>query len=157
MNQHPYRGSGISTTNIDVMHFPVVAQGELAVLVHDIISQTEVIGDDLAAGLGLGPCVKGLCGSCAIEGAMRPGEVVVLAELIELALEISNRCHFGLLSQPLLQGLVKAFHFAAGLGMVGTGVLLDDFQTGHLCLESVAAASRSAGEDRSVIAQNASR
>ncbi len=48
--------------------------------------------------------------------------VVEVAEGVELGLELFEGGGWGLTGEPFLQGLVEAFHFAAGLGVVGAGV-----------------------------------
>src|SRR3954452_2470628 len=54
----------------------------------------------------------------------------------------------GLPGEPLLQGLVQALDFPAGLGVVRAGVLLLDTEAGEFGLEAVAGgpAAAAAGE-----------
>ena len=48
--------------------------------------------------------------------------VVEVAEAVELGLQFGQAGGGGLLGEPFLQGLVEAFHLAAGLGVVGAGM-----------------------------------
>src|SRR5436309_270328 len=47
--------------------------------------------------------------------SVRPTPVVVVAEPVELGLQLSERVDAGLVAQPLLQCLLEAFDLAAGL------------------------------------------
>ena len=78
--------------------------------------------DALARRAGLGPCGVGLGRGAAPQGAVRPDVVVVVAEPVELLLEIREGGGSRLGGQPFLLGLVEALHLAAGLWVVGPGV-----------------------------------
>jgi hypothetical protein len=55
--------------------------------------------------------------------------VVVGAKCVQLQLEVGRRVCRRLLGQELLEGLVEALDLAAGLGMVGRGVLVLDAES----------------------------
>ena len=61
--------------------------------------------------------------------------VVVAAEPVELGLQGGDGGGSALVGQPLLEGLVEAFDLAAGLGVVGAGVLVVDAQGEQLELD----------------------
>ena len=69
------------------------------------------------------PGVEGRLGSLALPGPVGPFVVVVADEAIDLGLQSVNRSGRALLGQEPFQGLVPALDLAAGLGMVGPGVL----------------------------------
>jgi hypothetical protein len=69
-----------------------------------------------------------------------PGRVVVVAEGIELPLQLCQRLRRGLPLQVALQRLVQALDLAAGLRVVGPRVLGDDPQPLHLQLQEHLAA-----------------
>jgi hypothetical protein len=84
--------------------------------------------------------------------------VVGLEEHIDQVLQLGDGGWLGLASQPVLQGLLEAFDFAAGGGVVGSGVLLDDVEGVEVLLEPVAASlAAEAGQsdcvDHAVIGQ----
>ena len=54
---------------------------------------------------------------------MGPDGVVVASELVQLALQRPDRGGGRLRCQPFLLGLVEPFYFAAGLRVVGPGVV----------------------------------
>jgi hypothetical protein len=55
--------------------------------------------------------------------------VVDLGEGVEQGLQVGDRLRLvGLGPEPFLEGLLEAFDFAAGGGVVGSAVLLDDVE-----------------------------
>jgi hypothetical protein len=74
--------------------------------------------------------------------------VVFVDEAVEEGLEFGQGGGLvGLGSEPVLHGLLEAFDFAAGGGVVGSAVLLGHVPVAELLFESVAAALASdAGE-----------
>jgi hypothetical protein len=76
--------------------------------------------------------------------------VVVVAEAIELGLESGDGGGSALLGQPLLEGLVEAFDLAAGLGVVGAGVLVVDAEGEQLELDGAGPSAGFGGEDGAV-------
>lgn len=62
-----------------------------------------------------GPGIIGLLGGAPVQGAVGPDGVVVGAEGIELALQLSLGPGSGLRGEPFLQGLMEPFDLAAGL------------------------------------------
>ena len=68
-----------------------------------------------------------LGGGCALpQRPMRAGIVVVGPEPVQLGLELLYSLGPWLFGLPTFQGLVGALHLAAGLGVVGAGVLVGD-------------------------------
>ena len=88
---------------------------------------------------------------------MRPAVVVLLDEGVDEGLQLVDRGRLdGLGAQPFLEGLLEAFDLAAGLGVVGAGVLLGDVPAAELGLEAVAAALTAGvpdGVDHPVVGQ----
>jgi hypothetical protein len=79
--------------------------------------------------------------------------VVVAAEVVELELEVGQGLSRWLPAQVALECLVQALHLAAGLGVVGGGVLGLDAQALQFQLEGHFAAARATAEDGGVVAQ----
>ena len=82
--------------------------------------------------------------------------VVGRDEGVDLGLKFADvgRCWSG--PEVLLEGLLEAFDFAAGGGMVGARVLLADAEGVEEGLESVASASaarEAGGEDHAVVGE----
>jgi len=93
----------------------------------------------------------------AIQCAVGPAAVVVVAKGVELKLQLGKRARWSLLAEKALEGLVKALDLAAGLWMVGRGVFEDDAEALQLELQKNLAASRLGGEDGSVVAKQGGR
>jgi len=75
------------------------------------------------AGYGAGVGVEGGGGGAAADGAVGAVLVVVVGEGVELGLQGGEGGRGGgLAGEPVLQGLVQAFDFAAGLRVVGLAV-----------------------------------
>ncbi len=70
---------------------------------------------------GLAPDDGGGSAAC---GPVGPVVVVVVTESVELGLEFIDGGGSGLGSEPFLQGLVEAFHFPLGLGVVAASVTM---------------------------------
>jgi len=145
----------VGSADADVVQSAVVAQGDAAGLVDLVVAQPVVAALVAAGRGGLGSGLVGLGGGAAGEGSVRSGGVVVLSPGVEQGLELGDGGRWWSAGEPLLEGLLDAFDFAAGLGMRGSGVLLRDVQAFELVLELVAAASVSGGEDQSVVGQDA--
>nr|WP_231737595.1 hypothetical protein [Mycobacterium sp. IS-1742] len=82
--------------------------------------------------------------------------VVLVDEGVELGLQFGQGVGVGLAGEPAFEGLVEAFDFAAGGGVVGGGVDLDDAKVVQFVLQGVAAASaagQSGGEHHAVVGQ----
>ena len=97
------------------------------------------------------------------QGSVGPVLVVLGAEAVEQGLQLGDGGGLvGLGAQPVLEGLLEAFDLAAGGGVVGSAVLLDDVPGAELLFEAVAAALASeAGEadgvDHPVVGQGRGR
>jgi hypothetical protein len=85
--------------------------------------------------------------------AVGSGVVVVGAKCVQLQLEVGRRVCRRLLGQELLEGLVEALDLAAGLGMVGRGVLALDAESVQFRLQQHLALTRPAGEDSAVVGE----
>ena len=72
--------------------------------------------------------LKGVERGLFFQRPVRPHVVVVGTEGVQLELQVAQRLSRGLLGEELLQGLVEAFDLAAGLRVVGGGVLALDAQ-----------------------------
>jgi hypothetical protein len=98
-----------------------------------------------------------VCWGGPVERAVRAVFVVVLAELVELALQLDRgaRCRSG--GEPALLGLVEALDLALGLRVAGGPVLLADAEQWEEVFERVAAAAEAGGVDPRVVGQGAGR
>jgi len=99
------------------------------------VADTIVDGDVVGVGGGserpVGwPGFRGLFpdggGGFAADGPVGTLVVVVVAEDIELGLEFFEAGGSRLGSEPLLHGVMESFHFALGLGMVGSSMVMVD-------------------------------
>ena len=86
---------------------------------------------------------------------MRAAFVVVLAELVELLLELGERAGRWAGSEPALQGLVEPFGLALGLRVSWGSVLLADTEDREDVFERVAPTGEAGGVDAAVIGQRA--
>ena len=87
---------------------------------------------------------------------MRAAVVVFVDEGVELGLQFGDGVGAGLAGEPAFEGLVEAFDLAAGGGVVGGGVDLDDAQVVQFCFQGVAAAfaaGKAGGEHHAVVGQ----
>jgi hypothetical protein len=92
---------------------------------------------------------------CAASAPGGTDGVVVAAEPVQLPLEFLHGGGGWLRGEPLLLGLVEALDLAAGLRVVGPGVVEEDPSLAELDLEGdPAAASGCAGEDRAVVGEH---
>jgi hypothetical protein len=75
----------------DVVQAAVVAQGQLAVGIHPVVADAVVPADQRgAAGGGFGAGLVGLLRGLAVHGPVRGRGVVVVAEGVELALQLGQ-------------------------------------------------------------------
>jgi hypothetical protein len=88
---------------------------------------------------------------------VRSDVVVVVAEAVELGLELVERRGGWLFGEPPFEGLVEAFDLAAGLGVVGAGVLVVDPQPDELEFDGTGAVAALGGEDRPVVGEHRGR
>jgi hypothetical protein len=90
---------------------------------------------------------------------------VLIGEPVDEGLELGEGGRLlGLGGTPLLHGLLEPLDFAAGAGVVGAGVLLDDAEAAELGLEAVAtagavqaAAGQAGGEHHAVVGKRGGR
>ena len=132
-------GSGVGSSDADVVQAAVVAQGDDAGVVDAVAADPLMRRRDAGGGgFGAGGVGGGRGrGPGPAQGAVRALEVVVLAEVVELGLQLAPGAGRGLGVQPLLQGLVESLDLAAGLRVVRGGVLLLDPEGGQFGLEPV--------------------
>ena len=116
-------------------------------------------GDDRAGRDGFGPGGVGLGGGAAAQRPVRPDGVVVGGEPVQLVLQPGQGGGAGLRGQPFLLGLVEPFHLAAGLRMVGPGVVETGPRAARAATSSATRPSTAlfAGEDRPVVGEHLGR
>jgi hypothetical protein len=95
------------------------------------------------------------------QGPVGPVVVVDGGERLEQGLQLDQGAGLdGLGGEPFLEGLLEAFHLAAGGGVVGAGVLLDHAEASQFGLQPVAAAlaaGQAGGEDHPVVGEGGRR
>ena len=137
----------------------MVAQCDDAGVV-DAVAADPLVGRGRAGGGGFRSGGIGRGRSLTVQGAVGSLLVVVGAEGVQLRLQFGQGSGSGLASEPLFEGLVEAFDFPAGLGVVRAGVLLLHPEAGEFLLEAVAGrpAAAAAGEpgrvDQSVVGEH---
>ena len=115
-------GSVVDAADADVVQAPVDAQCDGSGSV-DAVGSDAVVGVDAGCWVGFGPAgVGGGWGGPVGQGSVGSAVVVFVGEGVELGLKFFDRGGFGLLEQPAFEGLVEAFDFSAGGGVVGGGV-----------------------------------
>jgi hypothetical protein len=125
-DEHDDAGSGVFVAEADVVEAAGVAKGDPAGLVDAVVADPVVaIGATVRGGFGSGGVGGGGDGSTG-ERAVRPVLVVDVGEDVEESLELGDGGRGRLSSEPGLEGVLEAFDLAAGAGVVGSGVLLDD-------------------------------
>jgi hypothetical protein len=77
----------------------------------------------------------------------------VLAEDVELVLQVRQGGGGRLPGQPAFLGLVESFDLALGLGVERLAVLLGDAEGGEEVLEGVPAAAEAGGADAPVVGE----
>ena len=97
-------GAGVGPADADVDELGPVAQGDLAGLVDAIPAHPVVRGDGEpgAAGRGLGTGVERLCRCPPGQRPVRSDVVVVIAEAVELGLQLGQGGGRGLFGEPAL-------------------------------------------------------
>jgi len=113
-------GSGVGSSDADVVESAVVAQGDDAGVVDAVAADPVVAVGPGAGRRGLRSGRVGDGRGAAVQGAVRPAVVVLVPEGVELGLELGDGGRLVRLGgEPLLLGLVEAFDLAAGLGWFG--------------------------------------
>ncbi len=111
----------------EVVHAAGAAEAHFAFGVEPVVAEAVMPGGVSVAGWrGFRGGVVGLARCLTVEGSVGAAFVVVLAELVELLLELGECAGRWAGSEPALQGLVKPFGLALGLGVAGSPVLLPD-------------------------------
>ncbi len=120
LDQEQDVGSGVGSTDADVVEPAVVAQGDHAGGVDAVTADPVVAVGGAVAGAGFGAGeVGGGGGGLPGQGPVGPTDVVVVDEAVEQGLQLSHGSRLGSLrAQPLLGGLLEAFDLAAGGGGV---------------------------------------
>ena len=108
-DEHP--GAGPGPADADVVESAGVADGELAVGVHPVPADAEVLADldALSGGDGVGSGGPGGDGGLPVDAAVGPVVVVVVGEGVQLGLQVSQGGGRLLMDEPVLLGLVEAF------------------------------------------------
>ncbi len=129
-------GAGVGSADADVVHAGAVSEGDGAGLVDAVVADA-VVGAGAAGGAGLGEQVVGYGGCAPVEAAVGASVVVLVDEGVELGLEAGEISGAWLGGELALEGLLEAFDFAAGGGVVGSGVLLGDPEVGEGGLDAL--------------------
>jgi hypothetical protein len=124
------------------MHPACSAEAHLAFGVEAVVAQSVVLLGLCAGGSGLGGGAIGVARGVAAHRAVGALLVVVLAELVELALQLDAAVGERSGVQPALERLVEAFDLALCLGVAGGAVLLTDPEHGQEVFEGVAPVKR---------------
>lgn len=140
-----------------MVHAAGAAQGHFPVGVHVVVAQP-VVGRGPALGWhGLGRRAVGLRRGGVVVAAVGPLLVVVVAEFVELALQLAGGAGCGLFVQPAFEGLVEAFDLALGLRVSRGAVFLAYAEDGQEVFEGVAPASEAGGVDAAVVCEGRGR
>ena len=117
--------SVVGAADADGVEGAAVAQGDLAVV--DLVGPHPGVGSvwGFGCGGGFGSGGVGRGGGASVQGAVGPVVVVLVLEGVQEGLQVGQgRWLGGLPGEPGLQGLLEAFDFALGLGVVAAAVLL---------------------------------
>jgi hypothetical protein len=140
LNEHKDVGCGVGSSDADGVELPAVAQGDLAGFVDAVVAEplvclaVAVLG---RAGFGAG-LLGGGGGGVPGQGSVWSAMVVLVDECLDQRLELADVGGLGGLgAEPVLQGLWEAFDFAAGGGVVGSGVLLGHAEPVQVVFEAV--------------------
>jgi hypothetical protein len=102
-------GSGVGSSDADVVKAPADAQGEAAGVI-DAVAADPVVSVQAFAGGGFGAgCVGGGRGGATGHRAVRAVVVVFDNEGIDLGLQLGEVGGAGLIDQPAFEGLVEPF------------------------------------------------
>ena len=137
VDDHEYWGVGVAAADADVVEFAVVSQGDFAAGV-DVVVADAVLGAGCGGGCGFGELGVDVCGHCACDAAVGSVVVVGVGEVVELVLELVDGVGAGLGGEPFFEGLLESFDFAAGGGVVWSGVFLFDAEFVEQRFEAVA-------------------
>ena len=117
--------AGEGAADGDVAEAAEVTEADSAAAVDAVVTDSEIGDWNRVSGAGLETGVECGQGRPAVEGAVRSMLVVVAAEAVELELQECSGDGGWLFGQEPLEGLVEALDLAAGLGVVGRGVLAE--------------------------------
>lgn len=117
-DEHGDGGAGSGAADADVVEPSAVAQGDAAVGVDGVVAGAVV---RRGGGVWVGFETAGVCvgGGASADGSVGAVVVVVGEEAVDVGLERVEGLGGGLGGEELLEGLVEAFDFAAGLGVRG--------------------------------------
>src|SRR5947209_18163420 len=119
--------AGVGGADAEVVHASGAAEGHLAFGVEAVIAQAVVAGGVRVVGRErFGGGAVDLARRSTVQRAVRARFVVVLAELLQLCLQLGDGPGGWSGREPALQGLVKPLGLALGLGVAGGTVLLAD-------------------------------
>lgn len=162
VDQHERVGSGVGSSDADVVQSAGDAQGDAAGLVDAVVPDPRVtvcVSSTSGRGGFRQRQVAG-CGGCVVrQGAVRAAVVVFLDELIQQRLQVLDGGWLMLLGlEPVLHRLLEPFDLALGLGVRGGAVLLHDVAGAQFRFEGVAASSAPVAgvldsEDHAVVGQ----
>jgi hypothetical protein len=114
-------GSGVGSADADAVEASLVAQGDLAADVDAVSADAVVRVAGAVAGDGFRAAgVDGRRGGAVRQGAVWPVVVVLLDEPVQQRLQLGDGGWLDWLAvEPLLEGLLEPFDFAAGGGWFG--------------------------------------
>jgi hypothetical protein len=119
VDKHKYVQAGMVAADADVVEPAVVAERDHAVGVDGVVADPEVRVEDRGRErAGFGPIVERFGRGASAQRPVRTLVVVVADEGVELGLESPFGAGGWSSSEPVLQGLVEPFDFAAGLRVV---------------------------------------
>jgi hypothetical protein len=118
--------AAVSPADPDVVEAAEVAESDRPGLIDMVVTDPEVSLGGGPDGVGLEAGIEGDQGGAAVKGPMGPVVVVKGTEAVGLELELGEGARGWLAGQEALEGLVEAFDLAAGLGVVGGGMLGED-------------------------------
>jgi len=149
-------GSLVVAADAAVVQASVAAQSDRSGLVGAVGADT-VVGVDARCWVGFGAAGVDHCwGGSVGQGAVGAAVVVFVDEGVELGLEFGDGGGAGLAGEPFFEGLVEAFDFPAGGGVVRGGVDVVDAEAVEFGFEGVAsafAAGEAGGEDHAVVGE----
>jgi hypothetical protein len=142
-------GAGVAAPDAEVQQLGSVAKGDLAGLVDAVSADSMFGGHDQTAPAWrcLGARGEGFDRGASAECAVGADGVVVGLEPVELGLQRGDAGRSALAGEPLLEGLVEALDLAAGLGVVGAGVLVVDAEGDQLEFDGAGPVAALGGED----------
>src|SRR4051812_38688334 len=121
---------------VDAADGDAVSAGPHDAVVDGVVEHLGGAGEWLGGGSASGCGGEDGGGGAATEAAVGAVVVVVGDELVELGLELVDARGRVVGGEPSFEGLVEAFDFAAGLGVIGPRVAKPDPERGEVVVEA---------------------